>query len=110
MSAFENIPGLPAGIGLNGTEMFWAVQQGNDVRLTASQLGSYIQQNFSALATVPRFSVLDLPMDGSITLASVFDGERNLNWGDMVIQASEPPFRTPYLVWWNGGAWTVAGK
>lgn len=109
MSAFENIPGLPAGIGLNGTEMFWAVQQGTDVRLTASQLGSYIQQNFSALATVPQFSVANLPMDGSITLASVFDGTPNLSWSDAVTQGS-PPVTVPYLVWWNGGAWTVAGK
>jgi hypothetical protein len=46
VAAFQNIPGLPAGIALNGTEQFWAVQQGTDVRLTATQLGTYIQANF----------------------------------------------------------------
>lgn len=46
MASFQNIPGLPAGIALNGTEQFWAVQQGSDVRLTAAQIGTYIQANY----------------------------------------------------------------
>ena len=38
MPAITNIPGLPVATGLIGTELFWAVQNGLDVSVTAAQI------------------------------------------------------------------------
>lgn len=40
MPAIQNIPGLPVATALNGTEEIWAVQNGLDVRVTATQIAA----------------------------------------------------------------------
>lgn len=60
MSAFEQIPNLPAGLALNGTEMFESVQQGSTVRLTALQIGQYVSTNFPASVSLSVTAPLQL--------------------------------------------------
>lgn len=72
MSAFNNIPGLPAGVGLAGTEQFWMVQQGADARVTAAQIGAYVQANFpSSLALTATAPLSYNPGTSTISLTTV---------------------------------------
>lgn len=49
-----------------------------------------------------------LPAGVAGQLAYVSDGDAALAWGDTVVNSGAGA--TPYLVWFNGTAWTVAGK
>ena len=72
MSAFQNIPGLPAGIGLLGTEQFWVIQQGSDARITAAQIGAYVQANFPSSLTLTATAPLNyVPSTSTISLNTV---------------------------------------
>lgn len=44
--AIIQIPNLPAAISVSGTDLLEAVQSGTSVKVTAAQIGTYIQTNF----------------------------------------------------------------
>lgn len=72
MAAFEQIPDMPAGIALNGTEQFESVQQGQTVRLTAAQIGAYIQANFPSTLALTATAPLHFdPPSATISLQTV---------------------------------------
>ena len=43
--ANQTIPNLPNALPLGGTEQFWAVQNGEDVNVTALQIATYLASN-----------------------------------------------------------------
>jgi hypothetical protein len=49
------IPNLPVAVSLSGSEQFEAVQSGTSVRVTAAQIGSYVQSSvFGTAITVQQ--------------------------------------------------------
>jgi len=69
------IPNLPVAVALNGTEQFEAVQSGTSVRVTAAQLGTYINSTYpapgvSSIATSAPITGGTITSTGTIGLAA----------------------------------------
>lgn len=72
MAAFEQIPNMTAGIALNGTEQFESVQNGDTVRLTAAQIGAYVQTNFPSSLALTAVTPLNwVPNTATLSLGTV---------------------------------------
>jgi hypothetical protein len=54
------------------------------------------------------YLVAALPAGTAGDIANVTDGDSALTWGATVINSGSGA--TPYMVWFNGTNWTVAGK
>lgn len=94
------IPNLPAAISLNGTEQFWAVQNGADVRITTAQiagvsLGAPIHQEPLTVTAPNTLSSTTFAPNGTFTLLVV-------NGGVYLPVGSSPAFSTSGTnVSWN---------
>jgi len=76
MSAFVQIPNLPQGIALNGTEAFEAVQSGVSVQLSAAQIAAYVSANFTGVNTFSAGSTgltPASPTHGNVVLAGTLN-------------------------------------
>ena len=89
MTASIQIPNLPAGIALNGTELLEAVQAGSSVYVSTSQIASYASSTFvtpsigSVTANAP---VTAATVSGAVTIGLSVNGVSNTYLAQMANQ------------------------
>lgn len=102
MPATVQIPNLPSGIALNGTEQFEAVQAGVSVRLTSLQIATYAR-------SVPTPSITINANAGLIMTSQVSGAAAGAGTISNAPKAGNPDFWIPVTVngtagwvpWWH---------
>ena len=61
-----------------------------------------------AITIAPGYTIDTLPTPTGCMIVYITDGDLGLTWGATAINSGAGA--TPYLVWYNGTAWTVIGK